>query len=70
MAVGSKFHAPASFSHWNNPVTIAWEAGLAPGNIWMDAEKVAPIAIRSPDRPVRSKPLFRLSYCCPQCYIV
>jgi len=31
--------------------------GWTPGPVWTDAENLAPIGIRSPDRPTRSKSL-------------
>jgi hypothetical protein len=45
-----------------DPVPILWEAGWTPGSVWMGAENLAPTGIRSPDRPVRSESLYRLSY--------
>jgi hypothetical protein len=44
------------------PVPIVWEAGWAPGPVWMGAENLAPTGIRSPARPVYSESLYRLSY--------
>ena len=44
------------------PVPIVQEAGWAPGPVWTGAENLAPIGIRSPDRPARSQTLYRLSY--------
>jgi len=38
------------------------EAGRAPGPVWAGAENLALTRIRSPDRPVRSELLYRLSY--------
>ena len=54
--------SPGRFNPGNNPVYIAWKATWSPGSIWMGAENVAPTGIRSPDRPARSKSLYRLSY--------
>ena len=45
-----------------DPVPIAYEAGGAPEPVWTCAENHAPTEIRSPDSPVRSEPLYRLSY--------
>jgi hypothetical protein len=45
-----------------DPVPIVQEAGWAPGPVWAGAENLAPAGIRSPDRPARSKSLYRLSY--------
>ena len=38
------------------------EAGWATGPVWTGAENLAPAGIQSPDRPVRSQSLYRLSY--------
>jgi len=38
-----------------DPVPIVKEAVWAPGPVWMVAESLAPIGIRSSDRPVRIK---------------
>jgi len=54
MVLSDKLKAP---SHWNNPVTIAYEDVLAPGTVWMDATNFAPTETRSPDRPGHSKSL-------------
>ena len=45
-----------------DPVLIVQEAGWGPGSVWTGAENLAPTGIRSPDRPVRSQSLYRLSY--------
>jgi hypothetical protein len=51
------------FCPWRrNPVPIVQEAGWAPGRVWKGAEYFAPSGIRSPDRPARSKSLYRLRY--------
>jgi hypothetical protein len=50
------------FTHWKNPVPIIKEAGWASGPVWTGAENIAPTGIRSPDRPPRSRSLYRLSY--------
>ena len=42
------------------------EAGWAPGPVWTSAEILVRTRIRSPDRPARSKSLYRLSYPGPQ----
>jgi hypothetical protein len=41
---------------------IVQEAGWAPMPVWIGAENLAPTGLRSPDRPVRSQSLYRLSY--------
>ena len=45
-----------------DPVHIVQEAGRAPGQVWTNAENLAPIGIRFPDRPAGSESLYRLSY--------
>ena len=50
------------FTTGKDPITIVQEAGWAPGPVWTGAEKLAPTGIRSPDRPARSKSLYRLRY--------
>ena len=55
-------HAPAALLLWKRPVPIVEEAGWAPGSVWTGAENVAPIGIRSPDRPALNESLYRLSY--------
>jgi hypothetical protein len=45
-----------------NPVPILQETGWDSGPAWTDAENLAPIEIRSPDRPTRSESLYRLGY--------
>ena len=50
-----------------DPVSIAQEAGWAPGSVWTGTENFAPRGIRSPDRPARSQSLYRLSYPARSC---
>ena len=50
------------FTPGKDPVPIVQEAGWAPGLVWTGAENLAPTGIRSPDRPARSKLLYRLRY--------
>jgi len=50
------------FTPGKDPVPIVQEAGWAPGPVWTRAENLATTGIRSPDRPVRSESLYRLSY--------
>ena len=45
-----------------DPVPTAQEAGWERGPVWTGAENVATTGIRSPDRPVCSESLHRLSY--------
>ena len=53
---------PGRFTPWKDPVPIVQEARWAPGPVWTGAENLAPTGIRSPDRPARSKSLYRLGY--------
>ena len=50
------------FTPGKDTVTIVQEAGWAPGPLWTGAENVVPTGIRSPDRPARSRSLYRLRY--------
>jgi hypothetical protein len=45
-----------------DPITIVYEAGWAPGPVWAGAENLALTRIRLPDRPARSESLYQLSY--------
>jgi hypothetical protein len=45
------------FSPGKDPVPIIQEVGWDPGLVWTDAENLAPIGIRSPDRLARSESL-------------
>jgi len=45
-----------------DPVPILQEAGWASGPVWTGAENLAPIGIRSPDRPEPRQLLYRLRY--------
>ena len=53
---------PGRFTPGKDLVPIVQEARQAPGPVWTGAENLAPIGIRSPDRPARSESLYRLSY--------
>ena len=44
-----------------------WQCGH-PGSVWKGTENLAPTGIRSPDRPARSKPLYRLRYLSPRIF--
>ena len=44
------------------PVRNVQEAGWTPGPVWTGAENFTFTGIRSPDRPVRSEQLYRLSH--------
>ena len=50
------------FTPAKDTVPIVQEAGWDPGPVWTGGENLAIIGIRSPDRPVRSQSLYRLSY--------
>jgi len=54
------------FTPVKDPVPIVQEAGWAPAPVWTGAENLALTGIRSPDRPARSKSLYRLSYPDPE----
>jgi hypothetical protein len=53
---------PRPIYPWERRGAICIGAGWAPGSVWTGAENVASTWIRSPDRPVRSESLCRLSY--------
>ena len=53
---------PERFTPGKDPVSIVQEAGWATGPVWTSAENFATTGIRSPDRPLRSESLYRLSY--------
>ena len=53
---------PGRFTSGKDPVPLVQEAGWAPGSVWTGVENPAPTGIRSPDCPVRSESLYRLSY--------
>jgi len=55
MGVGGQRHAPAAFTPGKDPLPILQEAGWIPRPVWIGAENLAPIGIRSPDRPTRSE---------------
>ena len=68
--VGGQGHAPADLPRKREAVAILWEAGWAAGLVWKDSTNL----IRSPERPVRSESLYRLSYPDPHnllyCHVV
>ena len=61
-AVSRQRHALAALPPGNDPVPIVQEAGWETLPVWRGAENLAPIGIRSPDRPARAESLYRLSY--------
>ena len=55
-----------SFYPWERDlVSIVWEVGWAPGQVWMGAENFRLYRIRSPDRPDSSDLLYSLCYSGP-----
>ena len=50
------------FTPGKDPVPTTEEAGWATGPVWTGAENLGHTGIRSPERPVRSQSLYRLSY--------
>jgi hypothetical protein len=63
MGLGDQRHDLAALPTGKDPVPILEEAGWVPGLVWTDLENLTPpTGIRSPDRPVRSQSLYRLSY--------
>jgi hypothetical protein len=55
-------HGRPLFTPRKDPVPIVHEAGWAPGPVWTGAENLVLTGIRSPDRPFRSRSLYRLRY--------
>jgi len=60
--------SPGRFAPGKDPVSITQEAGWIAGPVWVGAEYLSLIMIRSPDRPARSQSLYRMSY--PRRHIV
>ena len=50
------------FTPGKDPVPIVQKAGWTPGPVWTGTENLAATGIRFPDRPTRSKSLYRLCY--------
>jgi hypothetical protein len=46
----------------NGPIPIVYEAGWAPGPVWTSPEYLAFTGFRTPERPARSRSLYRLRY--------
>jgi len=59
---GDRRLTSAALPTGKDPVPIVQEAGWATGPVWTGAENLAPNGFRSPDRPARSKSLYRLSH--------
>jgi len=70
MEVDGQCHARSLYPWERDTVPIVQEAGWAPGPVWTGAENLASTGIRSPDRPARSQPLYRLRYPDPQIVLV
>jgi hypothetical protein len=62
MEMGGQRHAPAVKIRERDPVHIIQGVVWVQGPVWTGAENLAFTRIRSPDRPARSEPLYRLSY--------
>ena len=60
--VGGQHHAPANLPPGKTRYVLYRRLGGPTGPDWTVVENLAPIGIRSPDRPVRSQSLYRLSY--------
>ena len=60
IGVGDQRHTPAALPP--GKTRCPYEAGWAPGPVWTGTKNLGPTGIRSPDRPARSKSLYRLSY--------
>ena len=61
MGVGGSASGPGRFTPGKTRHPLQ-EAVWAPGPAWTGAENLAPLGIRSPDRPARNESLYRLSY--------
>jgi hypothetical protein len=60
---------PGRFTPGKDLAPIVCKAGWAPRPVWRGAENLAPAGIWSPDRPVSSESLYRLTYSGPVHYI-
>ena len=63
-------HAPAALYPRERAGTHCTGGWVGPGLMWTGAENLVTTEIRSPDRPARSKSLYRLSYRGPQTFTV
>jgi len=64
--VGGQCHVPSVLPREGTPEPIVQKAGWAPEPVWTATENLVANKIRSPDRPGRSKSLYRLRYPGPQ----
>jgi len=53
---------PGRFTPGKDPVPTVSECGWGPGPVWTGVENLAPTGTRSPDPPVSSESLYRLTY--------
>ena len=60
--MGGERHTLAALPTGKRHGPIVQEVGWASGPVWTGAENLTPTGIRFPDRPARSKSLYRLSY--------
>jgi hypothetical protein len=58
MGMGGQRHVPATLPPGKTPYKIVYEAGWAPGTVWMGVENLTPTGIRSPDLPAHSESLY------------
>jgi hypothetical protein len=66
MRVGGQRHAPAGLPPRKRPWTHCVGGRVGQGQVWIGAVNLAPAGFRCPDRPVRSKSLYRFSYSGPR----
>ena len=62
IGVGGQHHVPAALPAGMRRGIYSTEGWVGPGPVWTGAGNLAPIGIGSPDRPARSKSIYRLSY--------
>jgi hypothetical protein len=62
MGMGGQRYDPAGLLRGKRSGTLRKDAGCVQGQVWKGAEILASTGIRSPDRPARSKSLYRLRY--------
>jgi hypothetical protein len=65
MQVGGQHYALAALPSGKRPGTHCTGDWVVPRPIWTGAENLASTGIRTPDRPARSKSLWRLRYVGP-----
>jgi len=61
---------PPLYVRERDPVPIVQQFGWAPGPVWIGAENLVPIGLRSPDLSASSESLYRLNYPGPHCLIM